>query len=276
MDEARSLADRLLAGAPLAARAIKEMAVRSRSMPSLEAIRFGETMRKVAAATEDAAEGVRAAAERRPPVWKGRADRASPQTASPRNPRLTRTNRSLWSRSAIRSQSRSRQIAHRGPERGDGGGCPVNDGLTPGTRVQVRNRFDGGWSSSPFEVAEAIEPTPTEVLRYRVRRLSDGVVLPADFVGDEVRSGQRLARPSVRQAVPAGPAVTSRTQQALSNFSASGAMLPSWPENDCCSSTTRRTCARCSRRPCATSASRCRARRPAVRRSPPRSPTSRR
>ena len=57
MDEARSLADRLLAGAPLAARAIKEMAVRSRSMPSLEAIRFGETMRKVAAATEDAAEG---------------------------------------------------------------------------------------------------------------------------------------------------------------------------------------------------------------------------
>jgi enoyl-CoA hydratase/carnithine racemase len=72
MDEARSLADRLLAGAPLAARAIKEMAVRSRTMPSLEAIRFGETMRKVAAATEDAVEGVRAAAERRDPVWKGK------------------------------------------------------------------------------------------------------------------------------------------------------------------------------------------------------------
>ena len=64
----------------------------------------------------------------------------------------------------------------------------MNDGLTPGTRVQVRNRFDGGWSSSPFEVAEAIEPTPTQMLRYRVRRLSDGVVLPADFTGDEVRS----------------------------------------------------------------------------------------
>src|SRR4051812_23001305 len=72
MDEARSLAHRLLAGAPLAARAIKEMAVRSRSMPSLEAIRFGETMRKVAAATEDAAEGLRAAAERRAPTWIGR------------------------------------------------------------------------------------------------------------------------------------------------------------------------------------------------------------
>ena len=64
----------------------------------------------------------------------------------------------------------------------------MNDGLTPGTRVQVRNRFDGGWSSSPFEVAEALDPSPTEVLRYRVRRLSDGVVLPADFVGDDVRS----------------------------------------------------------------------------------------
>jgi enoyl-CoA hydratase/carnithine racemase len=72
MDEARALADRLLAGAPLAARVIKEMAVRSRTMPSLEAIRFGETMRKVAAATEDATEGVRATAERRTPVWKGR------------------------------------------------------------------------------------------------------------------------------------------------------------------------------------------------------------
>jgi enoyl-CoA hydratase/carnithine racemase len=72
MDEARALADRLLAGAPLAARAIKEMAVRSRAMPSLEAIRFGETMRKVTAATDDASEGIRAAAERRPPVWHGR------------------------------------------------------------------------------------------------------------------------------------------------------------------------------------------------------------
>jgi hypothetical protein len=52
----------------------------------------------------------------------------------------------------------------------------------------VRNRFDGGWSSSPFEVAETLEPTPTDALRYRVRRLSDGVVLPADFKVDDVRS----------------------------------------------------------------------------------------
>jgi E-phenylitaconyl-CoA hydratase len=72
MDEARALAARLVRAAPLAARAVKEVAVRSRHLPSLEAIRFGETMRKVAAATEDAAEGARAAAEDRPPVWRGR------------------------------------------------------------------------------------------------------------------------------------------------------------------------------------------------------------
>jgi enoyl-CoA hydratase/carnithine racemase len=72
MDEARALATRLLQGAPLAARAMKEVATRSQHLTSVEAIRFGETMRKVAAATEDAAEGGRAAAEGRAPEWRGR------------------------------------------------------------------------------------------------------------------------------------------------------------------------------------------------------------
>jgi enoyl-CoA hydratase/carnithine racemase len=72
MDEARALAARLVKAAPLAARATKEVAVRSQHLSMLEAIRFGETMRKVAGATDDAAEGMRAAAERRPPVWSGR------------------------------------------------------------------------------------------------------------------------------------------------------------------------------------------------------------
>lgn len=70
--EARRLADRLVNGAPLAQRAMKEVAVRSRSLPPLEAIRFGETMRKAVAATEDAAEGGRALRERRAPGWQGR------------------------------------------------------------------------------------------------------------------------------------------------------------------------------------------------------------
>lgn len=72
MPEARRLADRLVRAAPLAARATKEVAMRSQHLPSLEAIRFGETMRKVAAATEDAAEGRTAAREGRPPEWKAR------------------------------------------------------------------------------------------------------------------------------------------------------------------------------------------------------------
>jgi enoyl-CoA hydratase/carnithine racemase len=72
MPAARRLAERLVRAAPLAARATKEIAVRAAHLPPLEAIRFGETMRKVAAATEDAAEGSRAAREGRPPVWQGR------------------------------------------------------------------------------------------------------------------------------------------------------------------------------------------------------------
>jgi (E)-benzylidenesuccinyl-CoA hydratase len=71
MREARALADRLLAAAPLAARATKEVAMRAQRMTTLEAIRFGETMRKVAADTEDAREGMKAATEGRAPTWTG-------------------------------------------------------------------------------------------------------------------------------------------------------------------------------------------------------------
>ena len=72
LTEARALADRLCRAAPLAARATKEMAVRAANLPLTEAIRFGETMRKVVQATEDAAEGAAAAAERREPRWQAR------------------------------------------------------------------------------------------------------------------------------------------------------------------------------------------------------------
>jgi E-phenylitaconyl-CoA hydratase len=72
MEEAHRLASRLLAAAPLAARVVKEVAVRTRTMPMLEAIRFGETMRIVALATDDATEGATATQERRPPRWSAR------------------------------------------------------------------------------------------------------------------------------------------------------------------------------------------------------------
>ena len=76
MDEARALAGRLVAAAPLAARAIKEVAIRSQTLPPVEAIRFGETMRLVAA-TEDA----RRASE--PHAKEGRLDGRRGETVDP-------------------------------------------------------------------------------------------------------------------------------------------------------------------------------------------------
>ena len=72
MAQARDLAERLCRSAPLAVRATKEVAARSRNLGWTEAVRFGETMRIVAQHTEDAAEGRAAAREKREPTWKGR------------------------------------------------------------------------------------------------------------------------------------------------------------------------------------------------------------
>ncbi|HTK16472.1 MAG TPA: enoyl-CoA hydratase-related protein [Acidimicrobiia bacterium] len=72
MTEAQRLAERLVRAAPLAARATKEVAVRSQHLTTIDAIRFGETMRRVAGATEDAVEGGRAFREQRAPRWTGR------------------------------------------------------------------------------------------------------------------------------------------------------------------------------------------------------------
>ena len=72
LTEARTLADRLCAGAPLAVRATSEMAHRGRSLPWTDAVRMGETMRRVVSASDDATEGRRAWAEKRPPSWRAR------------------------------------------------------------------------------------------------------------------------------------------------------------------------------------------------------------
>jgi hypothetical protein len=56
----------------------------------------------------------------------------------------------------------------------------ADDPLTPDTRIEVRNRLDGRWSRG-FEIV-TIEPDG-----YRVRRMSDGRVLPALFGPDDIR-----------------------------------------------------------------------------------------
>lgn len=58
--------------------------------------------------------------------------------------------------------------------------------LAPGTPVDVRNRFVGAWSHG-FEIAERVGRG------YRVRRLSDGTVLPDVFPDDDIRPERRKA-----------------------------------------------------------------------------------
>jgi hypothetical protein len=56
-----------------------------------------------------------------------------------------------------------------------------------GTRVEVRSRFDRGWARG-FEVAEVIGGVDPG---YRIRRRSDGSVLPVVFSPDDVREERR-------------------------------------------------------------------------------------
>lgn len=58
------------------------------------------------------------------------------------------------------------------------------EAMALGTKVEVRNGFDGSWSRG-FEVAAADEEG------YRLRRLSDGSVLPRSFPDEAVRQERR-------------------------------------------------------------------------------------
>jgi hypothetical protein len=61
--------------------------------------------------------------------------------------------------------------------------------MQPGTRIEVRSRFDRRWARG-FEV-EAVLSENAGAAQYRVRRRSDGSVLPSLFVDDEVREERR-------------------------------------------------------------------------------------
>ena len=56
----------------------------------------------------------------------------------------------------------------------------AGNGIEPGTRVDVRSRFDARWTHG-FEVAETVSGG------YRIRRLSDGALLPTEFAAADVR-----------------------------------------------------------------------------------------
>jgi hypothetical protein len=56
----------------------------------------------------------------------------------------------------------------------------VADTLSAGDKVEVRRKFDAQWAKG-FEVAEATETG------FRVRRLSDGEILPVEFGEHDVR-----------------------------------------------------------------------------------------
>jgi len=72
MAAAHDLAGRLCKSAPLAVRAVKEVMRRGQEMSFPDAIRFGESIRRLANLQPDAKEGLRAAREQRLPVWTGR------------------------------------------------------------------------------------------------------------------------------------------------------------------------------------------------------------
>ncbi len=72
MPVAMDYARRLAANPPLAVRAIKELAVRSQYMHVQDGLRLEQAIQSVLRQSEDAKEGPRAFAEKRPPVYKGR------------------------------------------------------------------------------------------------------------------------------------------------------------------------------------------------------------
>jgi hypothetical protein len=66
--------------------------------------------------------------------------------------------------------------------------------VRPGTRVEVRSRFESRWTRG-FEVADKVDGTgnpdgPGESM-YKVRRRSDGSILPVTFSENDLREENR-------------------------------------------------------------------------------------
>lgn len=72
LPQALRVARRIAAHAPLAVQATKELALRARTMTSSDGLRLEQWMLAALQGTEDAAEGLAAFEQRRPPVFRGR------------------------------------------------------------------------------------------------------------------------------------------------------------------------------------------------------------
>ncbi|MBU1206525.1 MAG: enoyl-CoA hydratase/isomerase family protein [Proteobacteria bacterium] len=72
MPTAEQCARQLCANGPLALRAIKELAIRSQSLPLEHGLRLEESFQEFLRTTEDAKEGPRAFAEKRKPIYQAR------------------------------------------------------------------------------------------------------------------------------------------------------------------------------------------------------------
>ncbi len=64
--------------------------------------------------------------------------------------------------------------------------------MRPGTRVEVRNRFESRWSRG-FEVADRLDGDRDDggEPMYKVRRRSDGSILPVPFPESDLREENR-------------------------------------------------------------------------------------
>jgi enoyl-CoA hydratase/carnithine racemase len=72
MPRAYEIALRIAQHAPLAVRAVKELALTAQDLSLEQSLRFGSALRWIIGQTEDALEGPRAFADKRPPDFKGR------------------------------------------------------------------------------------------------------------------------------------------------------------------------------------------------------------
>jgi hypothetical protein len=72
------------------------------------------------------------------------------------------------------------------------GHAPYDEAVRPGTRVEVRSKFESRWTRG-FEVADRVDSESDANGKpvYKVRRRSDGSILPVAFSEADLREENR-------------------------------------------------------------------------------------